>query len=41
LANPFGEKTKRGSFLSTIFSTHPPIEDRIMALEQMGGGPVQ
>jgi heat shock protein HtpX len=32
ISNPFG-KTK--NFLSEIFSTHPPIEDRIKALKNM------
>lgn len=32
-ANPF----KRGKFFSRAFSTHPPIEERIAALQQMGG----
>ena len=32
IANPFGQ-TKR--FLSTLFSTHPPIEERISKLRQM------
>lgn len=36
IANPFGGKTKHG-FASRIFSTHPPIEERIAALERMGG----
>lgn len=38
LVNPFGAKHKRGG-LSKLFSTHPPIEERIAALEKMGGGP--
>jgi heat shock protein HtpX len=33
-ANPF-KKTK---LVSRLFSTHPPIEDRIAALQKMGGG---
>ncbi|MFA5188490.1 MAG: M48 family metallopeptidase [Patescibacteria group bacterium] len=32
IANPFGQ-TKR--FLSSLFSTHPPIEERIASLRQM------
>lgn len=32
-ANPF----RRGAFFSRLFSTHPPIEERIAALQQMGG----
>ncbi|MFH0951765.1 MAG: M48 family metallopeptidase [Patescibacteria group bacterium] len=35
LASPFGTR-KKG--LSILFSTHPPIADRIKALEQMGSG---
>lgn len=31
IANPFGGKEVRG-FVSNLFSTHPPIEDRIKAL---------
>ncbi len=31
IANPFGGKQMRG-FVSNLFSTHPPIEDRIKAL---------
>lgn len=33
LANPFGEKTKK--FFHKIFSTHPPIEERIKTLREM------
>ncbi len=32
IANPFGQSKK---FLSTLFSTHPPIEERIAKLRQM------
>jgi heat shock protein HtpX len=33
LANPFGEKNKK--FFHKIFSTHPPIEERIKTLREM------
>jgi heat shock protein HtpX len=33
ISNPFGEKTK--NFLHSLFSTHPPIEERITALRKM------
>jgi len=33
IANPFGEKTQK--FFHKIFSTHPPIEERIKALREM------
>jgi len=33
IANPFGTKAKKG--LKKLFSTHPPIEERIKALKQM------
>lgn len=36
LANPFGAATRRG-FSGSLFSTHPPIEERIAALEKMAG----
>lgn len=35
IANPFGAKAVRG--MSRLFSTHPPIEERIAALRKMGG----
>lgn len=38
LANPFGAYTVRGG-MSKLFSTHPPIEERIKELEKMAGGP--
>lgn len=34
IANPFGAKTVKG--LAKLFSTHPPIEERIAALRKMG-----
>lgn len=34
-ASPFGEKTK--TFLNKFFSTHPPIEERVKRLREMGG----
>jgi len=34
--NPFGIKASKG--LSRLFSTHPPIEERIKALRKMAGG---
>ncbi|MBI4280631.1 M48 family metalloprotease, partial [Candidatus Uhrbacteria bacterium] len=34
IANPFGAKGRK--FLSNLFSTHPPIEDRIKVLRTMG-----
>lgn len=40
LANPFGAAHAHGGF-GKLFSTHPPIEERIAALEKMAGGPQQ
>lgn len=34
ISNPFG-KSERGKFIAKIFSTHPPVEERIAALTQM------
>jgi heat shock protein HtpX len=36
IANPFGTK-KAKSFFSGIFSTHPPVEERVRRLREMGG----
>jgi heat shock protein HtpX len=36
LSNPFGATAKTRSWLSNVFSTHPPIEDRITRLRNMG-----
>ncbi len=33
ISNPFGERTKK--FFHKLFSTHPPIEERIKALREM------
>jgi len=38
IANPFGAAHIKGG-MAKLFSTHPPIEKRIAALEKMGGGP--
>ncbi len=36
IANPFGSDQKKRSSLSALFSTHPPIEERIKRLRDMG-----
>ena len=33
IANPFGGKGEKGRFVAKLFSTHPPIEERIAALQ--------
>ena len=33
ISNPFGQKARKG--LAKLFSTHPPIEERISALRAM------
>lgn len=44
IANPlkaFGNKRQGGGQLARLFSTHPPIEDRVKRLEEMAyGGPI-
>lgn len=35
IANPFKQSSSRGKILSKFLSTHPPIEERIKALEEM------
>jgi Zn-dependent protease with chaperone function len=40
IANPLSEKNAKSSFFSTIsglYATHPPISERIKALEAMDG----
>jgi len=32
ISNPFGPKKKANNFMVSLFSTHPPVEDRIKAL---------
>ncbi len=34
IASPFGNSKK----IASLFSTHPPVEERIKRLKQMGGG---
>ena len=36
ISNPFGAHPA-GQFVAKLFSTHPPIEDRIIALQGMKG----
>ncbi len=36
IANPFGGERNRRSSLSSMFSTHPPIDERIRRLRDMG-----
>ncbi len=36
ISNPFGAKQTR-SFFSSLFSTHPPVEERVKRLRNMGG----
>jgi heat shock protein HtpX len=36
IANPFGSDQKKRSSLSALFSTHPPLEERIKRLRNMG-----
>src|SRR3989344_4179201 len=35
ISNPFGGKGEKGRFVARLFSTHPPIEERIAALTEM------
>ncbi len=35
ISNPFGAGTKTGKFMRNAFSSHPPIQDRVQALEKM------
>jgi len=35
IANPFGSKGEKGRFVAKLFSTHPPIEERVAALHGM------
>lgn len=35
ISNPFKKNGKRGQFLMNLFSTHPPIEERIRLLKSM------
>ena len=37
IANPFGGGQGRGRGVSRLFSTHPPMKERIARLEHMGG----
>lgn len=35
ISNPFGDKNNFGKKVGSLFSTHPPLEDRIQKLRQM------
>ena len=35
ISNPFGSEGKRGKTMRKLFSTHPPVEERIQALMGM------
>ncbi len=35
ISNPFGANSKSGKFMRKLFSTHPPVEERILALRAM------
>ncbi len=35
IANPFGSGSGAGRFISKLFSTHPPVEERVAALRDM------
>ncbi len=35
ISNPFGSGSKTGKFMRKMFSTHPPMEERIKALTEM------
>lgn len=35
ISNPFGATSGAGKFVSNLFSTHPPIADRVAALREM------
>jgi len=37
IANPFGSGSSVTGFLSKLFSTHPPVEERVKALRSGGG----
>ncbi|MEK9155285.1 MAG: M48 family metallopeptidase [Patescibacteria group bacterium] len=36
ISNPFGATTKTRSFFNNLFSTHPPIDERVAKLRAMG-----
>lgn len=37
IENPFGEQKRKRGFFSSLFSTHPPVEERVARLRSMGG----